>query len=162
NTNSSKNQALFLSTSHDYCLIYGKDMNTLTEKHGEDKWAVPKNNVKEYVDKVNFLEKQGLSEEEITAELKQLTKYTRFMYFENYLDFDERGQDRKGDLGGMKNGNMEPIINTLTGKEDPVPPGGYRHNQKKIQELIDDNRIHFHTDGSLPTVKRYLFENMNQ
>ncbi|SES28899.1 adenine-specific DNA-methyltransferase [Gracilibacillus ureilyticus] len=162
NTNSSKNQALFLSTSHDYCLVYGKNMNRLTEKHSENKWAVPKNNIKEYLDKVKFLKKQGLSNEEITAELKILTKYPRFIDFENYWYFDDRGLYRKDNLGGVKNGNMEPIINPLTGKEDPVPPGGYRHNKDKIQELIDDDRIHFDTEGNLPTIKRYLFENMNQ
>ncbi len=57
---------------------------------------------------------------------------------------------------------MTPLINPITNKEDPVPPGGYRYNVEKIEELIKENRIHFHTDGSLPTIKRYLEENMEQ
>lgn len=65
-------------------------------------------------------------------------------------------------MGGVKNGNTTPIINPLTGKEDPVPPGGFRYNTEKLKALIANNRIHFHTDGSLPTIKRYLSENMKQ
>ena len=57
---------------------------------------------------------------------------------------------------------MKPIINPLTGKEDPVPPGGFRYSEEKMNELIADERIHFHTDGSLPVLKRYLSDNEEQ
>ena len=43
NTNSSKNQSLFVSVSHEYCLIYAKNIETLKTKHAESKWSVPKN-----------------------------------------------------------------------------------------------------------------------
>ncbi|ALF10320.1 site-specific DNA-methyltransferase [Parageobacillus thermoglucosidasius] len=162
NTNSSKNQSLFVSVSHDYCLIYARDISVLSTKHAENKWSVPKNNIEEYKRKIEELKNLGLSNEQITEELKQLTKYPRFIDFVNYWYVDERGVYRKGDLGGVKNGNMTPIINPLTGKEDPVPPGGFRYSPEKLNELIKENRIHFHTDGSLPTIKRYLDENLAQ
>jgi adenine-specific DNA-methyltransferase len=162
NTNSSKNQALFVSVSHDYCLIYARNVDVLSMKHAENKWSVPKNNIEEYKRKIEELKNMGLNYEQITEELKQLTKYPRFVDFVNYWYLDERGVYRKGDLGGVKNGNMVPIINPLTGKEDPVPPGGFRYTTEKLNELIKENRIHFHTDGSLPTIKRYLDENLSQ
>ena len=162
NTNSTKNQTLFVSVSHEYCLVYSKNIDTLKIKHSENKWSVPKNNTEEYIKKVKQLQKEGLSSEEITEELKTLTKYPRFIDFTNYWYFDERGLYRKGDLGGVKNGNMIPLNNPLTGKDDPVPPGGYRYNSEKLNALAKDNRIHFHTDGSLPTIKRYLHENEEQ
>lgn len=62
----------------------------------------------------------------------------------------------------MKNGNKTPIINPLTNEEDSVPPGGFRYSNEKLNELIAENRIHFHTDGSLPRLKRYLLENRKQ
>ncbi|ARP42369.1 Type III restriction-modification system EcoPI enzyme mod [Geobacillus thermodenitrificans] len=162
NTNSSKNQSLFVSVSHDYCLIYARDISVLSTKHAENKWSVPKNNIEEYKRKIEELKNLGLSNEQITEELKQLTKYPRFIDFVNYWYVDERGVYRKDNLGGVKNGNMTPIINPLTGKEDPVPPGGFRYSPEKLNELIKENRIHFHTDGSLPTIKRYLDENLTQ
>lgn len=162
NTNSSKNQSLFVSISHEYCVVYAKNITSLTEKHKENKWAVEKNNLKEYVKTVNTLRKKGLSDEEITEELKELTKYPRFIDFMNYWYFDERGLYRKGDLGGVKDGNNNPLFNPITKKFDPVPPGGYRYKTEKLEKLVEENRIHFHTDGSLPTIKRYLHENPKQ
>ena len=113
-----------MSVSHEYCLVYAKNIDVLKEKHADNKWAVEKNNVDEYVAKVKQLQKMGLSAEEITEELKTLTKYPRFTDFVNYWHFDERGLYQKGDMGGVPNGNLEPIFNPLTGKNDPVPPGG--------------------------------------
>ncbi len=162
NTNSSKNQSLFISVSHEYCLIYAKNISFLSKKHENDKWKVLKNNVKEYYSRVKTLQNKNLSNEEITEELKELTKYPRFMDFTNYWYFDEKGLYRKDNLGGVKNGNKFKIINPLTNQEDPIPPGGFRYSKEKLQELIKDNRIHFHTDGSLPTLKRYLDENHTQ
>ena len=162
NTNSSKNQSLFVSVSHEYCLIYAKDMVALKEKHKDNKWGVDKNNVKEYIKKVEQMKKEGLSSDEITKELKILTNYPRFIDFTNYWYFDERGLYRKGDLGGVSNGNTKPLFNPITMKEDPVPPGGYRYGEEKLKELVAENRIHFHSDGSLPTIKRYLSENIKQ
>ncbi len=161
NTNSSKNQSLFISVSHEYCLIYAKNISFLSKKHENNKWQVSKNNVKEYYSRVKTLQKD-LSSDEITEELKELTKYPRFMDFTNYWYFDEKGLYRKDNLGGVKNGNKFKIINPLTNQEDPIPPGGFRYSKEKLQELIKDNRIHFHTDGSLPTLKRYLDENHTQ
>lgn len=162
NTNSTKNQTLFVSVSHEYCLVYARSIETLKLKHAENKWSVPKNNTEEYIKKVRQLQQEGLTNDEITEELKTLTKYPRFIDFTNYWYFDERGLYRKGDLGGVKNGNLTPLFNPLTGKDDPVPPGGYRYNSSKLEELVKENRIHFHTDGSLPTIKRYLNENKEQ
>ncbi|WP_223812959.1 DNA methyltransferase [Geobacillus sp. 47C-IIb] len=150
------------NSGHDYCLIYARDISVLSTKHAENKWSVPKNNIEEYKRKIEELKNLGLSNEQITEELKQLTKYPRFIDFVNYWYVDERGVYRKDNLGGVKNGNMTPIINPLTGKEDPVPPGGFRYSPEKLNELIKENRIHFHTDGSLPTIKRYLDENLTQ
>ena len=162
NTNSSKNQSLFVSVSHEYCLVFAKNIEILKNKHKDKKWEVPKNNVDEYVAKVNQLQKQGLSPEEITEELKSLTKYPRFIDFTNYWYFDEKGLYSKGDLGGVPNGNKTPVFNPITQRYDPVPPGGFRFSPEKMKQLTEEGRIHFHTDGSLPRIKRYLSENVNQ
>lgn len=162
NTNSTKNQSLFISISHEYCLVYSKNIKFLQEKHKESKWSVKKNNISAYINKINELKNKNLSYEQITLELKELTKYPRFIDFTNYWYIDEFGVYRKDNLGGVKNGNFNPIINPLTGKKDLIPPGGYRYNSEKMLELIKENRIHFHDDGSLPTLKRYLEENRNQ
>ncbi|EJZ83770.1 site-specific DNA-methyltransferase [Slackia piriformis] len=162
NTNSSKNQSQFISVSHEYCIVAAKDLALLKASMGEEKWGVEKNNVREYMAKVKQLQKEGLSADEITEELKVLTKYPRFIDFTNYWYFDEKGLYQKADLGGVPNGNREPVVNRITGRPDPVPPGGFRFSRQKMEALADEGRIHFHTDGSLPRLKRYLAENMTQ
>ena len=162
NTNSSKNNSLFISTSHDYCLVYGKDRQSLEKKYAERKWSVYKNNISEYLKRVKDLQNSGLTDNEISDELKQLTKYPRFIDFTNYWYIDKRGLYRKDNIGGVKNGNMEPLYNPITKKNDPVPPNGYRYSPEKLKELVKEDRIHFHTDGSLPVVKSYLNENLKQ
>lgn len=162
NTNSSKNNSLFISTSHDYCLVYAKSKSLLEEKYSNNKWSVYKNNVDEYVKRAKTLKRSGLSNDDIADELKQLTKYPRFIDFTNYWYIDDKGLYRKDNIGGVKNGNMQPLYNPRTKKNDPVPPNGYRYNSDKLKELVNEGRIHFHTDGSLPAVKRYLKENLKQ
>lgn len=162
NTNSSKNNSIFISTSHDYCLVYAKNKNILEEIYRNKKWSVNKNNVKEYLDRVKILQKNSISNEDITNELKQLTKYPRYIDFTNYWYVDDRGVYAKDNLGGVNDGNFEPIINPYTKKPDLVPPGGFRYTTEKLMELIKQNRIHFHTDGSLPRLKRYLLDNLKQ
>lgn len=162
NTNSSKNNSLFISTSHDYCLVYGKNRQALEKKYAERKWSVYKNNISEYLKRVKDLQNSGLTDDEISDELKQLTKYPRFIDFTNYWYIDKRGLYRKDNIGGVKNGNMKPLYNPITKKNDPVPPNGYRYSPEKLKELVKEDRIHFHTDGSLPAVKRYLNENLKQ
>lgn len=163
NTNSSKNQSLYISVSHEYCLVYSKNADALNAKHTNNKWGVLKNNIDEYKKRVIRLKKEGLSNDEITDELKNLTNYPRFIDFTNYWYLDDKGLYRKDNLGGVKDGNLTPLFNPLTGKDDPIPPGGYRYNPDKLAKLVAENRIHFHSDGrSLPTLKRYLDENSSQ
>ena len=119
-------------------------------------------NIHEYKKRVEILKNKDLTDEDITQELKELTKYPRFIDFTNYWYFDNKGVYAKADLGGVTNGNMEPIFNPLTNQFDPIPPGGFRYKKEKLEQLIEDNRIHFHKDGSLPRLKRYLEENLKQ
>ena len=162
-TNSTKSMSNYLSINYDYTLVYAKNKAALDETvKASGKWEVLKNNVKEYQAAIKKLQKRNLTSEEVTAELKELTNYPRFVDFVNYWYVDERGVYRKGDLGGVTKGNKTPLFNPVTGKDDPVPPGGYRFSEEKLANLVKDNRIHFHDDGSLPTIKRYLDENPKQ
>ena len=94
---------MFISTSHDYCLVYGKDRQSLEKKYAERKWSVYKNNISEYLKRVKDLQNSGLTDNEISDELKQLTKYPRFIDFTNYCYIDKRGLYRKDNIGGVKN-----------------------------------------------------------
>jgi adenine-specific DNA-methyltransferase len=163
-TNSTKSNSTLLSINYDHTFVYARDRAGLEArlKASGRRWEVPKNNVEAYRRHVVRLQRTGLSRERITDELKELTKYPRFVDFVNYWYVDDRGLYRKGDLGGVKDGNPTPLPNPLTGRDDPVPPGGYRFGRAELERLVAEDRIHFHTDGSLPTIKRYLDDNPRQ
>jgi adenine-specific DNA-methyltransferase len=163
-TNSTKSNSTLLSINYDHTYVYARDRAGLEArlKASGRRWEVPKNNVEAYRRQVAQLERLGLSRERITEELKELTKYPRFVDFVNYWYVDDRGLYRKGDLGGVRDGNPEPLPNPLTGRDDPVPPGGFRFGPAELERLVAEDRIHFHTDGSLPTIKRYLDEHPRQ
>jgi adenine-specific DNA-methyltransferase len=163
-TNSTKSNSSFLSINYDHTFFYARDraaLEALARETGR-RWEVPKNNVEEYRQHVARLRRMGLSRDRIAEELKELTKYPRFVDFVNYWYVDDRGLYRKGDLGGVRDGNRTPLRNPLTGRDDPVPPGGFRFGPAELERLVADDRIHFHTDGSLPTIKRYLDDNPRQ
>lgn len=157
-TNSTKSNSTFLSINYDHTFVYARDKAGLEArlKASGRRWEVPKNNVEEYRRQVERLRRLGLSRERIAEELKELTKYPRFVDFVNYWYVDDRGLYRKGDLGGVRDGNPTPLRNPLTGRDDPVPPGGFRFGPAELERLVAEDRIHFHADGSLPTIKRYL------
>ena len=158
-TNSAKNNSKTFSVNHEYFLVYS--MTPVADLQGE-KWSVKKNNVDEYIKRVKLLKSRGVSGDELAEELKELTSYPRFIDMTNYWHSDERGVYQKADLGGVKNGNTSPVFNPLTGENDPVPPGGFRYSKDKLEGLVREDRIHFHTDGSLPRLKRYIDENLKQ
>lgn len=68
----------------------------------------------------------------------------------------------KDNLWWVKNGNNKAIFNPIINNFDPIPPGWFRYSEEKMNELINSNLIHFHSDWSLPRLKRYLFENEDQ
>jgi len=163
-TNSTKSHDRFLSINYDHTLVYTRDRAAL-ERHIKQrgtKWQVPKNNVVEFQRQVRLLRERGLRGAELTAELKELTKYPRFMDFVNYWYADERGVYMKDNMGGVRAGSATPLVNPLTGEDDPIPPGGWRYRDSELARLTAEDRIHFHTDGSLPRVKRYLDEHTMQ
>lgn len=163
-TNSTKSNSNFLSVNFDYTLIYAKSrtrLEALIKERGR-KWEVEKHNRAAFERTVKKLVDKGLAAEELTEELKELIRYPRFMDMTNYHNVDERGVYQKADLGGVAKGNPTPIMNPRTGELDPVPPGGFRFSEEELERLITEDRIHFHADGSLPRLKRYLADNPKQ
>ena len=158
-SNSSKNNAKLVSISHEYALCYARQKDTLV-----DEWKVKKNNIDEYVKRVNQLLRKGLSEEDIHAELLELTKYPRFYDFDHYTYADERGVFRADNPGGVSGGNTSYIVkHPATGKVCAAPSGGWRYKDDEMDRLLSDNQFLFGDDESVvPQRKRYLADYQEQ
>ena len=117
----SKNIEKFISTNHEYILIYKKS---------------------EALEKLN-----GLPRVE-----KQLKFY-------NNLDNDPRGRWCRILFTVMGNGNRYEITNPAGKKCIPPSGTGWRYNEKKYKELLEDNRVWFGKDGTgTPYYKKFLSE----
>lgn len=158
--NSSKNQAKLIGVNHEYCLVYAKNKSMLTN----EKWEVPKNNIREFISRVNYLVNEKLTNEEIEKELKQLVKYPRFYDFDHYYYVDEKGVYRTDNPGGVAGGNTSSeIIHPVTQKACAKPSHGWRYKESTIREMEERNEWHFGKDETIiPTPKRYLLDYPNQ
>lgn len=158
--NSSKNQAKLIGVNHEYCLVYAKNKYMLTN----EKWEVPKNNIREFISRVNYLVNGNLTNEEIEKELKQLVKYPRFYDFDHYYYVDEKGVYRTDNPGGVAGGNTTTeIIHPVTQKACAKSSHGWRYKESTIREMEERNEWHFGKDETIiPTPKRYLLDYPNQ
>lgn len=156
-SNSAKNNADYVSDTHDYTLIYAKNISRLNEK-----WSVPKNNYKEFESRAKRLLRMGLSGEEIEKELRELVKYPRFYDFDHFYYVDEKGVYQTGDPGGVQNGNFKTeVYHPITKKKCKKPSGGWRNKHETMLKLIKEDRLHFGEDeNTIPRIKRYLKDNL--
>ena len=158
-SNSSKNNARFVSVSHEYILCYARNK----DKIGYE-WKVKKNAADEFQNRAKQLLESGLTFEEIHQELLGLVKYPRFYDFDHYTYADENGVFRTDNAGGVTKGNFETeIIHPITGKPCAKPSGGWRYKDDEIKRMIKENMFYFGEDESvIPQPKRYLHDYMYQ
>ena len=154
-SNSAKNLAKFVSITHEYVLIYSKNKEyTLTN------WQVKKNNIDEFLAIVNKLKSSGLSNEEISKELRYLVKYPKFYEFDHYTNVDERGPFRCSDYTAPGSSDYYDIIHPITGKACKIGSRGWGHSKEETNRLIIEKRVYFgEDDSSQPALKNYLTEN---
>ncbi|MDP3927584.1 MAG: site-specific DNA-methyltransferase, partial [Bacteroidota bacterium] len=158
-SNSAKNNVNQISITHEYAIVYCKQIDKLSKE-----WSVPKNNVDEFVKRANRLMKNNLKKEEIEKELKELIKYPRFYDFDHYYYCDNKGVYRTDNPGGVPNGNIDTdIIHPITNKKCKKPNGGWRYKESTIKEMLENEMFHFGLDeNTIPSPKRYLNDYLTQ
>ena len=154
-SNSAKNLAKFISVTHEYILIYSKNKEyTLTN------WQVKKNNLDEFLSIVKKLKSGGLSNEEISKELRFLVKYPKYYEFDHYTYVDDRGPFRCSDYTAPGSSNYYDIIHPITGQPCRIGSRGWGHSKEETDKLIKEDRVYFGEDeSSQPALKNYLVEN---
>lgn len=157
-SNSAKNNANYVSVTHEYLLCYSKNISNL-----DLKWQVKKNNVEDFKKISNNLSKSGLSQKEIQTELRQLTKYPKFYDFDHYVYIDKKGPFRASDLTAPNSKNFFDILHPITRNPCKTGTRGWANSPKGIEDLIEEDKILFGDDEmTMPQLKNYLSENEYQ
>ncbi|KAB1069293.1 site-specific DNA-methyltransferase [Tamlana haliotis] len=157
-SNSAKNNAKYISVTHEYMFIYAKNISQV-----KSNWNVKKSNVDEFVKRTNQLIKSSLTQDEIKKELRQLTKYPRFFDFDHYLYVDKKGPFRASDLTAPNSTKFFDIIHPDTKRPCKTGTRGWGRNEEQILELIKEDKILFGKDESvMPQLKNHLVDNINQ
>lgn len=158
--NSTKNNSKTTSNNHEHILCYAKNKKTIeklnyfnVDKAGINEVYEIKNKIindNTITNKRETLEKELVSFYKANKQLKGISQYKKV---DEKLNIFRLG-DVSAPGGG---GKFFDIPHPVTGKLCKNPAGGFRYSDKKIVELLEEDRLHFgETENTVPQFKRYL------
>lgn len=157
-----KNDSKFVSESHEYIVAYARNKAVLKSEVGE--WRTRKPGLEAiYAEFARLKKKHADDHAAISAGLRTwyraLPDGDPSKRQKHYCHVDHRGiyfPDNISWPGG--GGPKYQVLHPKTGKPVKVPAGGWRFpDASRMQEVIDDQRIHFGEDEStVPCIKSYL------
>lgn len=163
-----KNDSRYISLSHEYILIYFKNVFSLGS---EDKqWREDKQGLDEIYEKFEELKAQYQDDYEsiengLKAFYKSLPKGHPAKELDRYCKVDSRDIYYCDNLSWPNNngGPKYEVLHPVTKKPVKVPSKGWRFTKQKMEDQISENRIHFGVDENIvPTFKGYLKERAKQ
>jgi adenine-specific DNA-methyltransferase len=157
------NNARFLSSSHEYLLLYANDMQALL-KSGV-KWRTTREGLGSLRRQEKKLRaKFGSDYIGMSEELKEWFKSQDLpVRLKQFNGVDVRGLYAYSDLSAPKNGLSYDVVNPNTGSKVAVPSRGWGVSEETFLELIEtDNIIWGATDKQQPLKKLYLKDTPDQ
>lgn len=155
-----KNQAKYISVSHEYVLCYAKNQLYLSEHNVI--WREKKRGLDDIYNQYNKLKTEygddySSIESSLRAWYRNLPDGHPAKDHSHYNSVDERGTYFKTDIsapGG--NGARYDLIDPKTGVKATTPSRGWITNETTMKQWVEDDRVDFGKPGSVPTVKAYL------
>lgn len=157
------NNARFLSSSHEYLLLYAKNMQALL-KSGV-KWRTTREGLATVRRQEKKLRsKHGEDYASMSEELKEWFKSQELpARLKQFNGVDAKGLYAYSDLSAPKNGLTYDVTNPNTGNKVAVPSRGWGVAEDTFLELIQtDNIIWGATDKQQPLKKLYLKDTPDQ
>lgn len=152
-----KNNAKLVSVTHEYLLVYAKNLREITKQ--DTKWRKKRENVDRLVKKFTQLKKTHKDDyATITTILKAWVKTQKFSNrLKVFYNADERGLYTYADLSAPSAGGTYDVLHPVTKKPSAVPSRGWGLSEDKMRKLVDDDMIIFGKDEkSQPLKKLYL------
>jgi adenine-specific DNA-methyltransferase len=163
-----KNDAKYISTSHEYMLVYARNLQTLNANVGQ--WRKKKNGLDEIYRKADEIKKKfGTDHAGATNEMKLWFKSLDDSHtskkHKHYSNVDSRGVYFPDNISKPEGGGGRyEVLHPVTKKPVKLPATGWRYTSiERMDELLKDDRIHFGADETtIPCVKRYLTDTENE
>ena len=156
-----KNNARFLSSTHEYCLIYHKNKHHLTATT-TSRWRTVREGYVEAMRKYEQLKKKFNNDPQRIepAYRSWLQKTTLPKRIKAFNRVDEGGLYTHSDLSSpSKGGKMYTVPHPVTGQPCQPPSRGWAISEKYMNELITQNLVLFGEDETKqPLKKLYLKE----
>jgi|688.fasta_scaffold36336_3 adenine-specific DNA-methyltransferase len=158
-----KNDAKFVSTSHEYMVCYSRNYNTLQTSVSE--WRARKSGLDEiYKTFADLRKTHGDDNAAVQKGLREwfsnLSEGAPAKNHKHYKFVDDRGiyfPDNASAPDKPETRSHRPLIHPLTGKPTSVPTKGWRWNDETLDRLNAEGKIHFGVDEStVPQYKGYL------
>ena len=154
-----KNNARFFSISHEYILVYAKNLNQL-RKSGIT-WRKQREGIDTLFSEYSKSKKQhGDDYEKITQHLKKWVKTaplsTRLKKFYNA---DEKGLYTYADLSAPGNGPRYDVLHPITQKPCQVPSRGWGYKKESMDSMIAEKMILFGKDETYQPMKKLYLQN---
>lgn len=163
---SRKNNARFISTTHEYLLIYAKSLPAL--KRSNLSWRVQREGLEIIRKKEKQLRQQYNTDyKKITEELKSWVKTAKLSErLKKFTSADARGLYTVADLSAPGSGKLFDVSHPQTKLSIAAPSRGWGLSQEKFAELVAEDMIVFGEgpDGHLkqPLRKHYLRDEPDQ
>ena len=158
-----KNDARFISSSHEYVVVYARSLAHLVEN--DLRWRTKKEGLDLIYEAAAKISKKingdfALGTKLLKEWFKNLPEGSGAKRNKQYCHLDEKGvffPDNISWPGG--GGPRYEVLHPLTRKPVKIPSRGWLFTQERMADLISKNGVHFGVDeDTVPTIKRYLSE----
>ena len=158
-----KNNAKYMTVSHEYILVYARNVTIMNEKVGS--WRQRKMGLDDIYAAFSSVSKScGSDYFESTRLMKQwfqrLPEDAPAKRSKHYACVDKRGlffPDNISAPGG--GGPRYEVLHPSTGKPVKVPSRGWVYTEQRMLEMIENDLVYFGADEkSVPCAKRYLVD----
>ncbi|MDE6005692.1 MAG: site-specific DNA-methyltransferase, partial [Oscillospiraceae bacterium] len=158
------NTARFISTSHEYILVFAKDLAACREANLV--WKEKKKGLDTiYKKREEILRSVGSNYELATSQMKKWffnDAPEESRAHAHYCNVDERGlycMDNVSRVGGGK----YSVVNPINGKTILPPSRGWVFGKEEdLWKAVQDGKLIFQDNDKLPILKRYLHDNETQ
>ena len=156
--NSSKNDQSYISIQHEYFVVYVKDKSI-----NKGDWLERKSGL-DAIYKAFSEFRKSHGDDWLAIHKEALDWYNQFPASnpikdsKHYNWMDERGIYFPDNISGPNDGQyVYDVIHPVTNQAVKIPSRGWVCPKEKMQQLIDENRVHFGADhNSVPCLKTYL------